>query len=407
RRQQRPRVRVLRLDVQVVARADLDRAAEVHDHHAIRDVPHDVQVVGDEDVGEAELALQVLQQVEDLRLHGDVERGHRLVADDQLRVDRERARDADALALAAGELVREPVEVLGVQADDLEQLLDAALALGLGTDAVDVERLRDDRADALPRVQRRVRILEDHHHLAPHRPHLRTVEVRDVAALEDDLAAGRLEEPGDAARHRRLAAARFTHDTERLARLEREVDAVDGLHRADVLLEYEPARHGEVLLEAFDPQELAHAAAPSASAAFFSLQIRARDPSSRWQRNRWSSPTVDSSSSGRSRRQTSITNWQRGWNGQPLGGRSSDGGWPGIWSSRPPAALRRGSEPSRPHVYGISGFANRSSTDACSTTRPPYMTITSSAISATTPRSCVIITIAIPCSSCRRFMSRR
>ena len=66
----------------------------------------DVEVVRDEDVRQPELRLEVLQQVEDLRLDGDVERGDRLVADDQLRVDRERPRDADALPLAARELVR-------------------------------------------------------------------------------------------------------------------------------------------------------------------------------------------------------------------------------------------------------------------------------------------------------------
>ena len=102
--------------------------------HAVGDVAHDVQVVRDEDVGEPELALQVLEQVEDLRLHRDVERRDRLVADDQLRVDRERAGDADALALAAGELVREAVVVLRVEADDLEQLLDAPLDLGVGAE---------------------------------------------------------------------------------------------------------------------------------------------------------------------------------------------------------------------------------------------------------------------------------
>jgi hypothetical protein len=59
--------------------------------HAVGDVADDVEVVRDEDVGEVEVALEVLQQVEDLRLHGDVERRDRLVADDQLRVDHERA----------------------------------------------------------------------------------------------------------------------------------------------------------------------------------------------------------------------------------------------------------------------------------------------------------------------------
>ena len=38
-------------------------------------------------------------------LHAHVERGHRLVTDDQRRLEHERAGDRDALALAAGELV--------------------------------------------------------------------------------------------------------------------------------------------------------------------------------------------------------------------------------------------------------------------------------------------------------------
>ena len=50
--------------------------------------------------------LQVLHQVDHLRLDRHVERADRLVGDDDLRVGRERARDADALPLAAGELVR-------------------------------------------------------------------------------------------------------------------------------------------------------------------------------------------------------------------------------------------------------------------------------------------------------------
>ena len=59
--------------------------------------------MGDEQVGEPELSLQALEEVEDLRLHRDVERRDRLVADEDLRVDGERAGDRDALALAARE----------------------------------------------------------------------------------------------------------------------------------------------------------------------------------------------------------------------------------------------------------------------------------------------------------------
>ncbi|GAA3220022.1 hypothetical protein GCM10020256_25600 [Streptomyces thermocoprophilus] len=90
-------------------------------------MPHDSQVVGDEQERDAEFLLHLLKQVDDLRLDGHVQRGDRLVGDDQLRLQREGAGDADALTLTAGELVREPVVVLGVEADQLQQLADLLL----------------------------------------------------------------------------------------------------------------------------------------------------------------------------------------------------------------------------------------------------------------------------------------
>ncbi len=86
--------------------------------------------------------LQVLEQVDDLRLDRHVERGHRLVGDDELGVDRERARDADALALAAGELVRVAVGVIRLQADEPQQLLNARVGGFALRDVVDLAAAR-------------------------------------------------------------------------------------------------------------------------------------------------------------------------------------------------------------------------------------------------------------------------
>ena len=60
----------------------LDDAAGVHDHDPVGDVGDHAEVVGDEQDRGAEPVAQVAQHVEDAGLHGDVERGGRLVGDE-------------------------------------------------------------------------------------------------------------------------------------------------------------------------------------------------------------------------------------------------------------------------------------------------------------------------------------
>jgi hypothetical protein len=61
--------------------------------------------------------------------------------------------------------------------------------------------------------------------------------VGDVLAFEDDPTGGRLDELHDRATERRLAAAGLADDTERLAALDGEVDAVDCADLTDRVLE--------------------------------------------------------------------------------------------------------------------------------------------------------------------------
>ena len=123
---------------------ELDDLAEVHDRDPVGDVADDREVVGDEEIGEAERLLELDEQVQHLRLDRDVERRHRLVGDDELRLQDERARDPDPLALAAAELVRVAVERVGAEADALEHVDDAVGALAPRR-AVDREALADER----------------------------------------------------------------------------------------------------------------------------------------------------------------------------------------------------------------------------------------------------------------------
>src|SRR5437868_589538 len=113
----------------LLRRCYLHDLAEIHHGDPIADLLDHRHVVRDEEIGEVELVLQVLQQVEDLRLDRHVQRGDRLVGDDQLWSKGQGSSDANALPLAAAELVREPAAVLSAQPDHLEQLTHDPLAV--------------------------------------------------------------------------------------------------------------------------------------------------------------------------------------------------------------------------------------------------------------------------------------
>ena len=92
----------------------------------------------------------------------------------------QRAGDADALALAAGELVRVAPGMGGRQAHALQQVGDAFPALGAPGEVVDVQGLADDLTHGHARVEARERILEDDLHAPPVLAHGLRGERRDV-----------------------------------------------------------------------------------------------------------------------------------------------------------------------------------------------------------------------------------
>ena len=78
---------------------------------------------------------------------------HRLVQDQQLGVEDERARDADALRLPAGELVRQAIEVVPRKTHDLKIVPRLRMTLGPGADAMKPERLRNRNAHGHARIE--------------------------------------------------------------------------------------------------------------------------------------------------------------------------------------------------------------------------------------------------------------
>src|SRR5438552_4781161 len=306
----------------------------------------------------------------------------------------ERARDADALALAARELVRVAAQVLGGEADRLQQLHDAFLARPpVGRQLVDHQGLADDRAHRHSWIERRVRVLEDDLHLLAERAQRSLIERGDVLALERDLTGGRLDQAEDRAARGGLAAARLADEAQRLAGHDVERHVVHRVHTRHLARE-QAATDREVLLEVANLEER----------LWHGVASQYRKQATLW-------PGRTSLRGGVFSKCMGLASAQRGAKRQPgFSGPRRVGTVPGIGSSFclfVAAMSMRGIERSSPCVYGCSGSLNSSPTGASSTTWAPYITTTRCAVSAMTPMSWVISMMAMPSLALSSFSSSR
>lgn len=216
-----------RAEEHVVGGSTLHDPAVGHDGDLVAHVRDDAEVVRDEQEAEAETALQLVEEVEHLGLHGDVEGGHGLVADEHVGAGREGARDGDALTLAAGEPRGTAGEERGIQAHLREERPGGVEGAG-AAEAGYGEGVPQDPVDAPARVEGRERVLVDG---ADPRASAPARAFRDAAprlAVERHVARVRLLERQQEAGDRGLARAGSPDEAERAAAADLEGDVVDG-----------------------------------------------------------------------------------------------------------------------------------------------------------------------------------
>ena len=222
-------------------RRHLDDLPGVHQRHLVRHPRHHAEVVGDQQQPQPALALQVLEQGQDLCLDGDVQRGGRLVGDEEVRLGRQRHRDHDPLLLAAGQPERVLVDAaFGFGDAHAAQPVHRLLARGRAAQRrVGLDRLDDLVADLHHRIQAGPRLLEDHPDAsAAHVAHAGFAQVEQVLAIELEPAGGDApvvrQQPHQRQRRHALAAAGLAHQREGLALRQRQPHAIDGAHQAGV-----------------------------------------------------------------------------------------------------------------------------------------------------------------------------
>ena len=275
----------------------------------------------------------------------------------------------------------------GFEADAFEQPAHAVALLLPARDAVDGERLADDRAGGHSRVERGVGVLENDLHVPPLPPQFVRREFEKVPAPERDLPAGRLDQAQDATAGGGLAAAAFADQAEGVLAAQGERDSVHGLDPALHAAE-EALADGEVLFQALDSEKRAvgvilrrsrfilHSASARRLNYGSQRQSILREILTRTaqytkrQRSHFITQHADqwpgrfSSSGGCSPGQMSMAIGQRGWKRQPVGQFAGLGTWPWMASRRSfRSALSRGMNLKSARVYGCRGFSKRSSVE--------------------------------------------
>ena len=175
------------LDVRLADEPLGDVATLVQHHDAVADHEQVLQPVGDQNDADA-LRADRANEVEHRVDLGDRERGGRLVHDEDERIERDRAPDRDALALAAGKVLDLEPRARHADAEMLEHLrgLGVHLALVHERHAEDApERLAAEQevAGDVDRVAERQVLID---HLDPLAPRVGGRSEADFTAVEDD-----------------------------------------------------------------------------------------------------------------------------------------------------------------------------------------------------------------------------
>ena len=181
-----------------------------------------VRVVRDDENRRAERDVQIADEPQNVGAGLRVEIACRLVRQQDRRIHRQRARNGDALALSARQLVRKMVHARG-QLHEVEQLARAIVDL-LPRPAAQVQRQRHV-LDARQARQQIEELKDEAELVPPHRRQPIVCEAVEALAVERDGARRRPVQPADEIQQRRFSRSRGPDDRDHLPlrNLERDV----------------------------------------------------------------------------------------------------------------------------------------------------------------------------------------
>jgi len=216
--------------------AAFDDVAGSEHEDAIGDKPQHVEIAAGAEHGDAVIRPDAIEQDEELGLFDRIERGGRLIEDDEAGAAHQCAGQCQPLQLGRGKLARQVVEHIGRKADDPHGF-DQAVGLFVDQELLfDAQRLGERQADGKIRIEGGARIGEQQ---ADAGARLAGKIVTAIGrTIEGQLAGAGAAEAGDKAEQLRLAGAGGTENPHSFAPTHRQGDVLE--HRDRRLAVPEP-----------------------------------------------------------------------------------------------------------------------------------------------------------------------
>jgi len=232
-----------------------DDVAEIHDRDALAEMFHYGEIVRNEQVRQPPLLLQVMQQVDHLRLHGDIQSTDRFIADDEPRLDREGPGDADPLALAPAEFMGKSAALTRIESHvDQQPANPFAPRRSAVGESVNIECFANDLLDGQARIKGASRVLKDHLEMSALLTQCLALKGQKVMTVESDATGGGSNEPDNRTAKCGFAATALPDQPQGFTCSHLEVDAIDGLNELNRFAE-PPALDWEPDLEIGDFEE--------------------------------------------------------------------------------------------------------------------------------------------------------
>ncbi|MMZ65771.1 hypothetical protein D1872_282040 [compost metagenome] len=142
------------ISIQFFALGKLYNSAQIHNRHTVTNMLDHGQIMRDEQVGQSETILQILQQIDYLSLNGHIKRRDRFITNNELGINSKRSCDADTLTLATGELMRITSCMVRIKSNHIQQLFHPFFTFCTGTShTMNVQSFSNDICDGKPWVQ--------------------------------------------------------------------------------------------------------------------------------------------------------------------------------------------------------------------------------------------------------------